>query len=97
MDVIFEWDEDKSLSNFKKHGVWFAEAQTVWADERSIEYFDSLHSTEEDRFIRIGRSSGATARVLLNVFCERDDARRIRLISSREATISEKRVYEEGI
>ena len=97
MNAVFEWNEDKNLANFKKHGVWFAEAQTVWADERSIEYFDSLHSTEEDRFIRIGRSVGTTTRILLSVFCERDEAKRIRLISSREATISEKRVYEEGI
>jgi uncharacterized DUF497 family protein len=97
MNVIFEWDEDKNLANFKKHGVWFAEAQTAWADERSIEYFDSLHSTEEDRFIRIGRSAGNSARVLLTVFCERDEAKRIRLISSREATRSEKSAYEEGI
>ncbi len=97
MTVDFEWDEDKNLGNFKKHEVWFAEAQTVWADERSIEYFDSLHSIEEDRFIRIGRSAGSSARVLLIVFCERDEAKRIRLISCREATISEKRAYEEGI
>lgn len=97
MNVLFEWDEDKNLANFKKHGVWFAEAQTVWADERSIEYFDSLHSAEEDRFIRIGRSAGGDARFLLIVFCERDEAKKIRLISSREATTNEKRAYEEGI
>lgn len=97
MNVLFEWDEDKNLANFRKHGVWLAEAQTVWADERSIEYFDSLHSAEEDRFIRIGRSAGSGARFLLTVFCERDEARRIRLISSREATTNEKRAYEAGI
>lgn len=97
MDVIFEWDEDKNLTNFKKHRVWFAEAQTVWADEMSNEYFDSLHSVEEDRFIRIGRSAGKSARLLLIVFCERDESKRIRLISAREATINEMRTYEEGV
>ncbi len=97
MNVVFEWDEDKNLTNFKKHEVWFAEAQTAWADELSIEYFDSLHSIEEDRFIRIGRSAGSSARLLLIVFCERDESKRIRLISAREATISEMRTYEEGV
>lgn len=93
----FEWNEDKNLTNFKKHGVWFVEAQTVWADENSVEYFDSLHSTDEDRFIRIGRSAGVSARLLLIVFCERHESRTIRLISAREVTLSEMRTYEEGI
>ena len=95
--LTLKWDEDKNFANFKKHGVWFAEAQTVWADELSIEFFDSLHSTEEDRFIRIGRSAGVSARLLLIVFCERDESKRIRLISAREVTLNEMRVYEEGI
>ena len=25
----FEWDENKNWSNFKKHGIWFEEAQTI--------------------------------------------------------------------
>ena len=97
MNVVFEWDEDKNLTNFKKHGVWFAEAQTIWADELSIEYFDSLHSTEEDRFIRIGSTAGSRPRLLLIVFCERDESKKIRLISAREVTLNEMRAYEEGI
>ncbi|MCK5662860.1 MAG: BrnT family toxin, partial [Thiotrichaceae bacterium] len=28
-DLIFEWDEKKSASNLKKHGVSFDEAATV--------------------------------------------------------------------
>ena len=27
-----KWDEAKNKSNYKKHGVWFEEAQTTWAD-----------------------------------------------------------------
>jgi len=56
--VDFEWDEQKNQDNFNKHGVWFEEAQTVWADELSREFFDPEHSENEDRFIRIGHSTG---------------------------------------
>ena len=58
MDLMkFEWDEDKNESNFSKHGVWFEEAQTLWADVYALEFFDPEHSDFEDRFIRIGHSS----------------------------------------
>jgi uncharacterized DUF497 family protein len=67
----FEWDEGKNLSNFRKHGIWFEEAQTVWADASSSEFFDPEHSESEARFIRVGDSS--VKRLLLVVFCERSD------------------------
>ncbi len=91
----FEWDEDKNLRNFRKHGVWFEEAQTVWADENAIEFFDPEHSEAEDRFFRVGNSSGA--RLLLVVFCERQAGEVIRIISARPATQKEEKQYEEGI
>jgi uncharacterized DUF497 family protein len=91
----FEWDEDKNLSNFRKHGIWFEEAQTIWADESSSEFFDPEHSDLEARFIRVGYSS--VHRLLLVVFCERSDGDVIRLISARRATKSERRQHEEGI
>ena len=46
----FEWDESKNLTNYRKHGVWFEEAQTVWADVRSIEFFDPEHSEMRSDF-----------------------------------------------
>ena len=91
----FEWDEDKNLSNFHKHGIWFEEAQTIWVDESSSEFFDPEHSDLEPRFIRVGYSS--VHRLLLVVFCERSDADVIRLISARRATKIERRQHEEGI
>ena len=93
--VRFEWDERKSRSNARKHGVWFEEAQTVWADENSVEFFDPEHSATEDRFIRIGHST--RAHLLLVVFCERQEDRVIRIISARKATKKEERQYEKGI
>lgn len=91
----FDWDSDKNEINFKKHSVWFEEAQTIWGDARSTEFFDPEHSHEEDRFIRIGHSS--FAKLLLVVFCERESGDLIRIISARKASPKEKKQYEEGI
>lgn len=32
MDLTFEWDEEKSQINFKKHGIGFEEAKSVFGD-----------------------------------------------------------------
>lgn len=92
--VKFEWDESKNKSNYQKHGVWFEEAKTAWADQRSLEFFDPEHSENEDRFIRVGHST--KNRLLLVVFCERDGAT-IRVISARKALPKEIKEYEKGI
>ena len=91
----FEWDVRKSRNNYLKHDIWFEEAQTVWADEKSVEFFDPEHSETEDRFIRIGRSTAT--RLLLVIFCEREEGEVIRLISARKATKKEEKQYEKGI
>lgn len=85
----FEWDEAKARANRRKHGVDFAEAVTVFLDPNAIDAPD-LESSE--RFVVIGRST--TSRVLFVVYAERRE--RIRLISARKASPSQRRVYEEG-
>ena len=95
MNMQFEWDENKNRSNYKKHGVWFEEAQTTWVDPESVEFFDPEHSSNEDRFIRIGHST--RGRILLVVFCERAEGSTIRIISARKATTNEMSAYEKGI
>ncbi len=90
----FEWDEVKNVRNFKKHGIWFEEAQTVWADSQASEFCDPDHGAVEDRFIRVGYSRAN--RVLVVIFCERH-AGTIRIISARKATPKERKSHEEGI
>src|SRR3989344_7094455 len=91
----FEWDDRKNQANHAKHGVWFEEAQTVWADARSAEFFDPEHSDEEDRFLKIGLSTRLS--VLLVVFCDREAGATIRIVSARRATRKEQEQYEKGI
>jgi uncharacterized DUF497 family protein len=87
---IFEWDENKEKSNFRKHGISFTEGESVFYDLYSLTIPDPDHSIEEHRFIDIGTSN--KNRVLIVVYTERKD--RIRIISVRKATGDERRMYE---
>jgi uncharacterized protein len=92
MQLEFEWDDNKDDRNFKKHGVRFEEATTVFRDPNAVTLSDTLHSTEEDRYIDIGLSS--KGRLLLVVYAERGS--QIRIISSRLCTPREARFYDPG-
>ncbi len=89
----FEWDEKKNESNRKKHGVWFEEAQQIFDDPYALRFDDLGHN--EERFILLGRS--ASLRVLVVVFCEREDGDILRIISARKGTKKEEKMYEKGI
>ena len=52
----FEWDADKATSNLTKHGVAFAEAMTVFADQLEMMIPDPVHSEAEMRFVSVGLS-----------------------------------------
>ena len=45
----FEWDEVKAETNLKKHGVSFAEAETVFGDSLARIFDDEVQSIEERR------------------------------------------------
>lgn len=91
MGLQFQWDTKKATANFKKHGVTFVEAATVFGDALAGIEDDPSHSETEDRYIIIGMSE--KFRILVVAFTERMGA--IRIISSRLATKKERRQYEE--
>jgi uncharacterized DUF497 family protein len=49
----FEWDDEKAVANFNKHGVSFGEATEVFYDPNALEGYDAEHATEEKRFFII--------------------------------------------
>ncbi|CAN5835698.1 BrnT family toxin [soil metagenome] len=87
---VFEWDETKEKSNFRKHKVTFAEGESVFYDPYSMTIPDPDHSVEENRFIDIGTSN--KNRVLVVVYTERKN--RTRIISVRKANQTERKMYE---
>jgi len=72
-------------TNVRKHGVDFADADTVLEDEVALSMRDVF--SEEERWIALGRD--ALDRVLVVVYMWCEDT--IRLISARQATPREQR------
>ena len=95
MYLVFEWDDRKAKVNQAKHGVTFDEAKTIFGDPHALTFPDDDHADTEDRFISIGYSSHF--RILLVAYTEHDfgDVFVIRIISSRRATMAERKTYEE--
>jgi len=87
----FEWDENKNLSNQKKHNISFEEAKTVFANELARLIPDPDNSIGEERFILMGMSSKYN--LLTVCHCERD-LNTIRIISARKADKFERKQYE---
>lgn len=86
-ETLVEWDDNKNLINIRKHGISFETAALVFADEERIEYYDKLHSHDEDRFVVLGCVQG----ILYVVYTMRQDASLI--ISARMATATERKIY----
>ena len=91
MSYIFEWDAEKAAANAHKHGVTFDEACTAFADPLALLVTDPDHSFGEERYVVLGMSD--QRRLLVVAFVERPP--RTRLISARQATRHERRIYEE--
>lgn len=90
--VDYDWDDEKAESNLEKHGVSFEEAATIFDDPLYVDFYDPDHSVDEHRYLIMGQSTAG--RLLIVAYTERDDV--VRLISAREVTSAERKVYEEG-
>lgn len=86
-ETLVEWDDNKNRINIRKHGISFETAALVFADEERIEYYDKLHSQDEDRYVVLGCVQG----ILYVVYTMREEA--ARLISARMATPTERKLY----
>ncbi len=88
----FEWDHDEAETNFAKHSVHFTEAATVFGDPLAITFVDPDHSKGEQRFLTFGLSDAR--RYLVVAHTDRDNV--VRVISARQMTRRERRIYEDG-
>ncbi|MDR1086692.1 MAG: BrnT family toxin, partial [Endomicrobium sp.] len=52
--MIYEWDENKRLSNLKKHGLDFSDAHYIFEDTQAISFENTSKVFGEHRFITIG-------------------------------------------
>ncbi len=84
----FEWDERKARTNLRRHRVDFADAATVFEDDRAVTVADE--DSDEERYSTIGLD--ALGRGLVVIYTVR--GKRIRIISARRATRRERAEYE---
>jgi uncharacterized DUF497 family protein len=82
-----QWDKQKAAGNFRKHGVYIADAVSVFMDELAVTIEDDC--PKERRWVTLGRD--LFGRILVVVFSWRGDE--IRIISARKAAPSERRQY----
>ena len=97
MDVVFklqgdefEWDEEKYVVNLAKHGVKFEIAAEVFLDP--FRQSGDASVEEENRSYIIG--SAFSQKLVLVVYVERGV--RNRIISARNVTPTERKLYEES-
>jgi len=85
--MAFEYDQEKSARNKRKHGIDFDEAQALWDDPEFVEI--PAKATDEPRALVIGRIGGKHWSAVIT---HRGGG--IRLISVRRSRKEEMEIYE---
>lgn len=83
----FDFDNQKSRSNKKKHGIDFMEAQALWNDPDRIEI--PAKTIDENRFLIIGKISDICWSAIITY---RNG--KVRIISVRRSRKEEIEIYE---
>ncbi len=90
----FVWDVEKAAANLRKHGLAFEQAADVLRDPRAISIYDLVHSEAEQRWISLGSVGDSALLVVVHTFVELGVSEAlVRIISAREATITEREQY----
>jgi uncharacterized protein len=91
----FEWDENKSRQNLRKHDVRFETAVLVFHDPYAITQRD-LTFDDEERWITVGAIGPGPILLVVRTFYEKHKKEVIRIISARAAESHERKAYEEA-
>jgi uncharacterized DUF497 family protein len=93
----FEWDPEKELINIKKHGIDFTTALNVFNDPNITLIKDRIDDeTGEQRWHAIGAAAiddDAALLAVVHVYRGQNEEEIIRIISAREASKRERRLY----
>jgi len=89
----FEWDAGNARKSEEKHGVSQAEAEQVFFNEPLLVVADAKHSHVEARFHALGVTD--QGRCLHLTFTLREQGAKMRVISARDMSRKERRIYEQ--
>lgn len=87
----FEWDENKRVTNIRKHGIDFLDVESVFESDTVI-IEDNRFDYGERRWLALGLLRG---RVVVVVYTQRNSI--FRIISIRKGSKYEQRTYFEQI
>lgn len=91
----FDWDPKKARTNFRKHGVSFGLATSVFRDPLTLTIFDGEHSEHEERWVSMGLAENGRTLVVVHTSTWIAPAEiKVRIISARKADRSEIRDYQ---
>lgn len=90
--IQFEWDEGNKNKNFIKHSVTIREAEEIFINRPLYVSHDKYHSKIEERYQALGKTTNG--RLLFAAFTIRYD--KVRIISVRDMSKREERVYEKA-
>jgi uncharacterized DUF497 family protein len=85
----FDWDDGNEGKNWEKHQVSDAEAEEIFFNDPLVAGADPKHSKKERRYYALGQTDAG--RPLFVSFSVRKKL--IRVISARDMTVRELRVY----
>lgn len=91
--IAFDWDKGNIEKNLVKHNVTNRETEEVFENEPKFIFRDEKHSQREERYGLYGRTKAE--RLLFVVFTIKKE--KARVISARDMSQKERRVYEEKI
>jgi uncharacterized DUF497 family protein len=89
--MIFEWDENKNISNIEKHGIDFNDSAKIFSDPM-VTKVDARKDYNEKRWIGLGRLENT---IVILAYTKR--GKNIRIISIRKANKSERKIYYERL
>lgn len=87
----FDWDEWNIRKNWEKHRVTHTECEEAFFNSPFIVKRNEIHSKLEVRYFALGKTD--TGRLLFIVFTIRNN--KIRIISARDMSKKERRIYEQ--
>ncbi len=85
--MLFEYDQQKSNSNHKKHGINFVDGQKLFSDPHLI--IAEARTEDEPRYLAVGKIENRCWSAIITF---RND--KIRLISIRRSRPEEVAIYE---
>ncbi len=85
--IEFEYDQKKSESNLRKHGIDFDTARGLWLDPDLLEV--PARTVDEPRYLVVGRIGRKHWSAIITY---RD--KKLRIISVRRARVEEVQLYE---